>query len=122
MRVKIANAEYWGNGVYVFKCPGCGDPHYIYTDPANPMPNKEKSVWGFNGNTDRPTFSPSILYHIGKYVPGLTPEQIKYCQENEKQGMKGFICHSFVEDGKIRILSDSHNHPGETLDLEEIFN
>jgi len=121
MKVRHKDPTFWGVGVYSFKCPGCGDDHIIYTDPSNPMPNKEKSVWGFNGDLDNPTFSPSILYRIGRYVPGLTPEQIAYCEENEALGMKSFICHSFVEAVKIRVLADSHRHPGETLDLEEIF-
>ena len=115
MKLTIRERKHWGIGVYSFECPGCGHTHFIYTDNRNPSPNKEKSVWGFNGDFENPTFTPSILFRVGKYVPGLTPEQIKHCEEHPPR--YNLICHSYVTNGKIQILTDSTFNPGKTFEL-----
>lgn len=57
--------------------------------------------WSFNGNYERPTFSPSIKVEIGHY-----PDPSD-------------ICHSFVTDGKIKYLNDcTHELAEKTIDLE----
>ncbi|HEX9972283.1 MAG TPA: DUF6527 family protein [bacterium] len=82
---------------FSFQCPGCGCAHFIQT-------NKNfKPCWGFNGNIDKPTVSPSILVRSGyiDQVPKL-------------------ICHSFIKDGKIQFLGDcTHELKGKTVDLPE---
>lgn len=71
---------------YVFYCPGCKS-HHRFDIPR----------WTFNGNLERPTFSPSLLYDAG------TP----HC------------CHLFVRDGQIEYLSDSkHVFAGKTIPME----
>lgn len=91
----------------MFWCPGCDEPHVINTE-----------VWGFDGNYDEPTFSPSVLVHPSRrfiddtlFGPALTaPENI---------GMSP-RCHSFVERGQIRFLADSeHALSGQTVPLPE---
>lgn len=73
-----------------FWCAGCITHHRI----AQPR-------WTFNGDVDRPTFSPSVLVELGKHPP--------------------MRCHSFVRDGRIEYLSDSTHHlAGQTVDLEPI--
>lgn len=44
-----------GNGRIAFYCPGCKEFHAINTEGEN------RPVWGFNGNYDNPTFTPSVL-------------------------------------------------------------
>jgi hypothetical protein len=87
-----------GNVVgYTFKCPGCGYHHTPWTEAF-----EDQSVWGFNGDVDAPTFTPSILFRTGN-----------------SQGP--VVCHSFVTDGKIQFLSDcTHNLAGKTVELPEI--
>lgn len=64
-----------------FYCPGCEFCHSIKFG-AGPGPR-----WTWNGDANRPTFSPSIRAVTGKKV-----------------------CHFFVTDGVIQYLSDSTHH------------
>jgi hypothetical protein len=50
------------DGMLVFYCPGCKQMHRIYVN----KPNSPR--WDFNGNYDKPTFSPSILVTSGHYM------------------------------------------------------
>lgn len=73
---------------HVIACPGCGNWHSF------------DHRWTFNGDFEKPTFSPSMLVN----------------QHDPKSR-----CHSFVRDGKIQFLSDCfHKYAGQTLDLEDI--
>ena len=38
------------DGIYVFKCPGCGHGHQVHTGPG------EGPKWSFNNNIENPTF------------------------------------------------------------------
>jgi hypothetical protein len=83
---------------YRFDCPGCHEPHVIATSGDH--------AWGFSGDTDRPTFTPSYLVY-------------------EVKGPDGAVifprCHSFVTDGRIAFCSDSgHELAGKTVDLPDI--
>lgn len=68
-------------GRFMFWCPGCNDPHMI--GPS----------WGYNGNPDSPTFTPSILVTYNGLDAGV-------------DGAPPAVCHSFVCDGCIQFLSD----------------
>lgn len=83
MRVKL------GGEYRRFWCPGCEDVHCL------------NSGWAFNGDVEKPTFSPSVLVTYG---PGEGASK----------------CHSWVENGQIRFLADStHALAGKTVDLPE---
>lgn len=57
------------------------------------------SRWKFNGDYERPTFEPSLL--VAQSDPTAR-------------------CHSFIRDGRIQFLSDSHHAlAGQTVDLPE---
>jgi len=72
---------------YVIHCTGCGCAHAF------------DSRWTFNGDFEKPTFTPSMLVN-----------------KDEPNGR----CHSFVTDGKIQYLSDCfHQYAGKTLELED---
>lgn len=78
--------------VYYFFCPGCR-----YDHPVNTNPNNGKPVWGFNGDVNKPTFTPSLLVH--DHYPASR-------------------CHSFITNGQIQFLSDYFHHlAGQTVDL-----
>ena len=77
---------------YIIECPACGHGH-LFDDR-----------WTFNGNYDKPSFSPSMLVNAGE------PDR---------------RCHSFVTDGKIQYLDDCfHEFKGKTIeflhDIEEV--
>jgi len=103
-------------GVLSFWCPGCGQPHEIQHG-AGPGPR-----WGWNGDAERPTFTPSVLVRSGHYVPGHErgPCWCSYYEEHpdEDRDFACGICHTFVTDGQIQYLSDcTHGLAGQTVPL-----
>lgn len=82
-----------GSRMLGFWCPGCKEPHsYLIERPAGVHP-----AWTFNGNFDKPSFSPSLLYPS-----------------------KPIRCHLYVTDGQIIFLSDcQHELAGKTVELQE---
>ncbi len=108
-------------GGLAFRCPGCDEMHYVHVgDGSGPR-------WGFNGDYDKPTFTPSILVRSGHFLPEHKPGEAcwcTYCAEDEEDGEPGFSCkrcHSFVTDGQIQFLSDcSHALAGQTVALKPV--
>lgn len=83
------------DGSLWFFCNGCSLPHSLNVGSGS------GPRWGYNGNADAPTFTPSVLarYRVGD-------------QE--------LVCHSFVTGGRIQYLADStHSLAGQTVDLPE---
>lgn len=106
-------------GTVLFKCPGCGETHGIKTGPGG---------WAFNGNGDKPTFSPSVLVRSGHHAPHFKAGDTCWCTYNAEQEAKGErpapfkcrVCHSFVRDGRIQFLADcTHALAGQTVDLPD---
>lgn len=98
----MARAKYVSNdkrrvGIVIF-CPACKRHHRVITEEAN---DGQTARWGFNGNLDLPTFTPSILT--------WSPDT------------KQTRCHSFVTNGKIQFLSDcEHELKNQTVDLPDL--
>ena len=87
--------DFPGEGVYSVFCPGCKCDHPFRVGKSRNLPN-----WSFNGDMEKPTFSPSML--VNKDRPGGR-------------------CHSYVENGAIRFLSDCfHDLKGMTVELPEM--
>lgn len=98
-------------------CPGCvwpdtGTPcmHTLQTDWMPPGMERTRSarpdLWGFNGDLDRPTFTPSLLWQTSRW---------------DGQQARPHTCHSFVKDGRIQFLGDcTHALAGQTVDLLDI--
>lgn len=101
-------------GGLMFRCPGCDEPHMVTVgEGSGPR-------WGYNGNPEAPTFTPSVLVRSGHYVPGHTGECwcIWETEDGEKSGFGCYVCHSFVTDGRIQFLGDcTHALAGQTVDL-----
>ena len=92
-----------------FFCPGCKEAHAVTIAPGSP-------AWGFNGNFDAPTFTPSVK--VDGVVP-ITDEQHARLMAGEKIEPTSRCCHSFVVDGKIQFLGDcTHALAGQTVALE----
>lgn len=86
------------DGRVAFNCPGCGSIHALNVSKEG------RPRWGYNGNPDAPTFTPSILV-----TWDFGPAREKKC------------CHSFVTDGRIRFLGDcTHALAGQTVDLPDV--
>jgi hypothetical protein len=86
----------------LFVCPGCvagGPEGYdgLHMLPVNNEHDIGKPNWTWNGDLQKPTLSPSIL-------------------------SKGYnVCHSFLEDGVFRFLTDS-DHPlsGQSVPIPDL--
>ncbi len=89
-----ARAELSTDGTILWECPGCRGFHGV--------PTTGPKAWGFNGDLERPTLTPSVLIRTG--------------DENGPS-----VCHCFVRDGRIEFLADcTHDHAGRTVDLPEV--
>jgi hypothetical protein len=84
-----------------FWCPGCLRAHLIMVS-SDGAP--DGSCWGFDGDGDCPTFTPSIMMN----GPGPTHDP------------DAPVCHSFVTKGRILFLQDcTHELAGQTVDLPD---
>lgn len=94
-------------GCLAFWCPGCGISHTIQHG-AGPGPR-----WGWNGNVDRPTFTPSVLVTWSE--PSDNPDEFADTTKDVKKA-----CHTFVTDGRIQYLGDcTHALAGQTVPMVE---
>ena len=76
---------------YHFWCPGCGAYHGFHV--------KGTVTWKFNGDMEKPTFTPSLL------IDKSRPER---------------RCHLFLTDGQLRFLGDCwHDLKGTTVPLPD---
>jgi hypothetical protein len=90
-----------------FYCPGCDDVHGISHGPGH---------WTWNGDLDRPTFSPSVLVSGTQWKPDAGFHKPNH---HVAPGERT-VCHSFVTDGRIQFLGDcTHILAGQTVDLPE---
>jgi hypothetical protein len=80
---------------YAFHCPGCNMSHLVRV--GGPF------GWTFNGDESAPTFGPSIL--VQGTVP-LTDDEVSRILDGGTVEPKPLWCHSFVEHGHIRFLTD----------------
>lgn len=108
-------------GAYSFRCPGCGEEHLVATQD----PNGTGMVWGFNQSLARPTFTPSLLFRSGHFIPGYESPRCwcNYHSENpdEPAPFRCGICHSFVLEGQMQFLNDcTHALAGQTVPLPSL--
>lgn len=88
-KLEVKSVEGYGRWIR-FMCPGCKESHIVYVGKAF------EPAWGWNGNDEKPTFTPSILIR-GEHR-----------------------CHSFARDGQIQFLSDCHHSLArKTMDLPD---
>lgn len=93
-KVKVFQASEGGR-IALFHCPGCDYGHSFKLD----TPQENGAIWKWNGNVEKPTFSPSLL--VFETNPDVR-------------------CHSFVRDGKIQFLGDcGHKLKNQTVELPE---
>jgi hypothetical protein len=85
-------------------------------DPKRPK-------WGFNGDMEKPTFTPSVDSKSGHFATGTPEHNCQWCISDKQDGNPTLChhCHSFVRDGRVQFLADcSHALAGQTVDLPEI--
>ncbi|MBA6061528.1 MULTISPECIES: DUF6527 family protein [Pseudomonas] len=99
------------DGSLWFFCTGCDAPHSLHVGSGS------GPRWGYNGNPEAPTFTPSVLV---RGTQRLTDEEHQALMAGEKVEPRPFVCHSFVTDGRIQYLGDcTHGLAGQTVELPE---
>ena len=93
--IPIRNEENGSVVRFLFWCPGCKNMHPFSVADAPPYTN-----WAFNGDLEKPTFTPSLL-----------------CNSQDPASR----CHLFVTGGKIQFLGDCwHALKGQTVDMVDV--
>lgn len=88
------------SGRVMFWCPGCDGAHMVKVSGDGPP------LWGFNGDYEKPTLTPSILVTYNGKDAGI-------------DDAPPAVCHSFVRDGAIQFLADcTHHLAGQTVPLK----
>lgn len=77
---------------YLIYCPACEQLHHIRVG------QKDEPNWGFDGDEEFPSFSPSLLVKCTYYENFNDDKPVKT------------VCHSFIKKGEWQYLSDS-THP-----------
>lgn len=96
------------DGHVAFFCPGCKSHHRVRVPPH---PN----AWGFNGDYEHPTFTPSVLV---RGFQDITDDEHAALMRSERIERRALVCHSFITDGKIQFLNDcTHALAGQTVAL-----
>lgn len=104
-------------GGLAFWCPGCSEAHVVWTgEGAGPR-------WGYNGNPERPTFTPSVLVRGHWYTAKGEADEQAWQAAGCPPPRPAFetadtVCHSFVTDGRIQFLGDcTHALANQTVDI-----
>lgn len=110
MRVRVSgNGTDPGSGLWLW-CSGCEDSHRIVFGTPN--------GWTWDGNTEAPTISPSILVHGTKW-----PEGYKFSSNTHADVAVGeqTTCHSFVVAGVWQFLGDcTHELAGQHVPMVDL--
>jgi hypothetical protein len=88
------------DGSLFYWCQGCEEVHRVQVG-SGPGPR-----WGYNGNPEAPTFSPSVLVTWDGKIDGQPVRT---------------VCHTFINDGQVQFLGDcTHALAGQTLPLPDL--
>jgi hypothetical protein len=94
-----------------FRCPGCDDVHSVTIEHPD--------GWTWNGDMERPTFTPSVRVRAVQWPPDGPKANRRQNHPGVEPGQHT-TCHSFVTDGRIQFLGDcTHMLAGQTVDLPE---
>lgn len=90
-----------GEEYFLFWCVGCLHLH-SFRIKAGAQNAPGAPVWQFDGNRQKPTFSPSLLNREPLLL--MSPDR---------------ICHLFLRNGTIEYLSDcTHSFAGKNVEVE----
>lgn len=106
------------DGGLMYWCQGCEEVHVIHHGNGR---------WTWNGDTEKPTFSPSVLVKSGHYAAGHKAGDDCWCTynakaaPNERTPYKCGVCHTFINNGMVQFLGDcTHQYAGQTLPLPDL--
>lgn len=118
---KLRNVE--GGGL-AYWCQGCKHRHQVFVgEGGGPR-------WGWNGDVERPTFTPSVLVTgSGLTAKGLADADAWFaagCPRPDDGQAPHFetaptVCHTFITNGRVQFLGDcTHEFAGQTLGLPDL--
>lgn len=92
--------------------------HCVYTKDYQ----GDHPKWDFNGDMDKPTFSPSLLVNFDNWDPPVNPENLAQWHENPWQQKRvKHVCHSYVRDGVWQFLDDcTHELAGQNVPMLDV--
>jgi hypothetical protein len=94
-----------GSGLLRHWCPACHAGHVFNIGEANAY----GAIWSWDGDAQRPTFTPSMHMRAGEWVDHL----------GERHRART-LCHYTLIDGRITYCADSpHKFAGQTVDLPD---
>ena len=98
-----------GSEGFMYWCQGCKRMHSIKT--------RGQPAWGWNGDTEKPVFSPSVL---------VTYSANPNASEEFKEWRSERVCHTFIgcngaQPGEVIFLSDcTHELAGKVLPFPDL--
>lgn len=101
-----------------FWCPGCRGMHVVKVNGPN--------AWEYNGDVNKPTFSPSLLIASGHHSSLYKQGDPCWCTYNatkpvDEKSFECGVCHSFIRDGMIQFLTDcTHHLSGQTVSIPDL--
>lgn len=107
--------------VYMHWCPACKCQHFFYTNGGN----EGKPSWGFNGNLESPSFSPSMHIHYDEpTMDDSELDRLMKLRETDKSivvpSVRITTCHYYLTAGKLIYMTDCpHELRGHTVDLPD---
>lgn len=104
---RFNDSEGWFGQGFAHWCPACETMHGFAVE----RPFRNGAKWTFDGNLDRPTFTPSMNIKIN------TPDMGKDYQPD----VSSSVCHYFLKEGNLQFLGDcTHAMKGQTVPLPEL--
>lgn len=105
MNEEFRETKYYEGQIFHY-CPGCNECHGIAVE----KPFSNGAQWQFDGNLEKPTFTPSINIRIGPFP-----------DDHPRYPGKIKVCHYFLKEGRLQYLDDcTHDYKGQTIDLQPI--
>jgi hypothetical protein len=122
-------------GGLAFWCQGCKETHIVWIEGQAPADGRPR--WGWNGDVEKPVFTPSVLVWWDEPANLGNPEALaldiaeanrrrEAGETNVKVPLASKRCHTFVgcnvaQPGEIVFLSDcTHELAGKVLPLAEL--
>jgi hypothetical protein len=98
---KLYKTENWRLGMpdLYFHCPGCECDHGVWLKP----PHEGGPQWEWNGDMEKPTFTPSIK--VTSRYAGID-----------------LICHMIITNGIIDYTDSTHKLGGQKVEMVDVIN
>jgi hypothetical protein len=122
LRTVERNEKFPDSPDFLFFCPGCRCGHGVWITRPNGITG---ATWKFNGNTEKPTFEPSLLVTGSEFSAKGREDYNQWMADGHPpRNGKEFdsvktVCHSIITDGQIHFLGDcTHELAGQIVPMQ----